>query len=196
MLPIPHPVARAPSGGPIRFASIVRVGPPPRLKRDWDSVIRTWGDAFAHVDARLQIIFARETASSPALEWCLACLTDVRTALYELHVGILCEQMPLTADGPAIVSYLSEAYVWFGDVLDDVEVLVEHLRGGPEQRDASLVEDSSDYIDEFLVPLFDEVIHGSPLATLPDPRRRLPLHFLAERLHVAIVSLHWALMAP
>jgi hypothetical protein len=195
MLPASHPVARAPAGRPVRFAPIVRAAPSPRRERDWDTVIRTWGDAFAHVDARLQVIFARETASSPALEWCLACLTDMRTALYELHVGILCEQMPLSADGPAVVSYLSEAYVWFGDVLDDVEVLVQHLRGGPAQRDASLVEDSSDYIDDFLVPLFDKVSHGGP-AGAPDSRRRLPLHSLAERLHVAIVSLNWALMAP
>jgi len=136
----------------------------------------------------------REMSSSPELDWCIACLADVRSALYQLHVSVVFQHLPLTPHGPAIVSYLSEAYVWCGDVLEDVQALVQELRYGTPVRASALADDSSAYIDEFLEPLFRDMCEAcrDAAAGLPSTRALLPL---AERLHVAIVSLNWVLRA-
>jgi len=156
-------------------------------------------DAFIALDGRIRMLHLwstgiREMSSSPELDWCIACLADVRSALYQLHVSVLDEHLPLTPHGPAIVSYLSEAYVWCGDVLEDVQALVQQLRGGALPRVPALDDDSSAYIDDYLEPLFREMCE-SCLRTpteLPSTRTFLPL---AERLHVAIISLNRALRA-
>jgi hypothetical protein len=100
----------------------------------------------------------------------------------------------LTSDGPAVVVYLSEAYVWCGDVLDDVEALLKGLHNGSTRCDTALAEDSGEYIEEFLCPLLDQVSNVRPRSSGVEPSLQ-PLHALAQRLHMAIVSLSWALTA-
>jgi hypothetical protein len=137
----------------------------------------------------------RETSSRMELDWCIACLADVRSTLYQLHVRVVDGYIPLAPHGPPpIVAYVSEAYVWCGDVLEDIQALVQDLRGGSAARASSIAEDSSAYIDEFLEPLFQEVCEGcqGPASDEPPVRPLLPL---VERLHVAIVSLDWVLRA-
>jgi hypothetical protein len=136
----------------------------------------------------------REMSSSPELDWCIACLADVRAALYELHVHVVHEGLPTTAHGPAIVSYLTEAYVWCGDVLEDVQALVKQLRYGTPVPVSALTDEASAYIDEFLEPLFCDMCRSwrDTGGDLPSTNTLLPL---AERLHVAIVSLNWVLRA-
>ena len=158
--------------------------------------ITAWDDTFVAFDARIRMLHLwatgmRELASSPELDWCIACLADVRSALYQLHVSVLHENLA-PPDGPPIVSYLSEAYVWCGDVLGDVEALVQRLRGAPFVRVAGVAEDSAAYIDEFLAPLFRRLCEDGRGTTADPP---LPPAFLplAERLHAAIVSLDWVL---
>jgi hypothetical protein len=197
MQAIPYPVARVRSGpDPGRFPG--GMPPPYRSLRDWSVVIRIWADAFFRFDARVRAILARtpsseEEASRAASEWCIACLNDVRAAIYELHVWVLYERVPLTHDGPAIVSYLSEAYVWCGDVLDDVERLLDRVGSGSAHRDSASSEDSDAYIEDFLGPLFG-IVRGGGARTGPTDPTPHSLQPLAERLHVAIVSLNWALL--
>jgi hypothetical protein len=194
---VSYPVAPAPRGhGPATFQGALPS--PYRSQRDWNTLIRVWADAFAHFDARVAAILSRtpngdEPGSRAASDWCIACLNDVRSAIYELHVWILYERMPLTLEGPAVVSYLSEAYVWCGDVLDDVENLLAHVRSGSVRRDSTFAEDSDAYIEEFLGPLLNVVCGGAPRKGVAEPTPHA-LQPLAERLHVAIVSLNWALL--
>jgi hypothetical protein len=96
--------------------------------------------------------------------------------------------------GRSGVSYLSEAYVWCGDVLDDVEVLLEDLRSGSAHRDPTLAEDSDAYIQDFLCPLLGQVCRANERTGAIEPTSHA-LRPLAERVHVAIVSLNWALIA-
>ena len=125
----------------------------------------------------------------------MACVTDVRHAIYELHVWLLYEYegAPPTPDCPAVVSYLSEAYVWCGDVLDDVEGWLD-VRNGSGHRDSALAEDSDAYIEDFLCPLFGQVCACSLESGAVGQASRA-LRPLVERLHIAIVSLNWALLA-
>jgi hypothetical protein len=133
-----------------------------------------------------------DESSRLELDWCVACLADIRSALYGLQVCVVDQHLPLSPSGPAIASYLSEAYVWCGEILDDVQALVQELGGG-SVRDFSLAEDSSAYIADFLSPLFEAMCESSRAAADEGPMRALlPL---AERLHVAIVSLDWVLRA-
>jgi hypothetical protein len=114
----------------------------------------------------------------------------VRSALYQLHVWVVFEHMPLTPHRPVIVSYLSEAYVWYGDVLEDVEALVEDVRLGASLRNPVLADDSGAYIDEFLEPLFRQVCEsggGHTSERHPMTSAFLPI---AQRLYAAIVSLN------
>ncbi len=73
------------------------------------------------------------------------------------------------------------------------QALVQELRGG-SGRDVALAEDSSAYIDDFLGPLFREMCESCRGTVVNQPSMRLFLP-LAERLHVAILSLAWALEA-
>jgi hypothetical protein len=170
---------------------------PPNLRQDHHTVLGNWGHAFILFDARLRMLQlwsrdVRETSARLELDWCIACLADIRSALYALHVCVVDQHLPLSPKGPAIVSYLSEAYVWCGEILDDVQALVQELRGGLV-RDSSLAEDSSAYIDDFLHPLFEAMCETSRETADQAPMRAfLPL---AERLHIAIVSLDWVLKA-
>ena len=84
--------------------------------------------------------------------------------------------------------------MWYGDVLEDFKALVHDLRGGPQVRDPTVSEDSSAYIDDFLQPLFHDMCEscGENGPGQPKMRALMPL---AERLHVAIVSLDWTLKA-
>jgi hypothetical protein len=192
---------RAPRPAP-EFTGSPRRSPPARRdrrlaarsQRDREAAL---DEAFILLDSRIRMLHlwstgVREMSSSPQLDWCIACLADVRSALYQLHVSVVFQHLPLTPGGPAIVSYLSEAYVWCGDVLEDVQVLVQELGYGTPVRASALADDSSAYIDEFLEPLFrDMCTGGRDMAVgLPSTRALLPL---AERLHVAIVSLNWVL---
>jgi len=171
--------------------------PSTRLQHDRETILACWGDALLHFDSRVRTLQlwsrdVRIASSRLELDWCIACLADIRAALYRLHVRIVEEGLSVEPHGPAIVSYLSEAYVWCGDVLDNVQALVCELRGGPAVRDAGLADDSSEYIDEFLSPLFQSVCESCRLAGDGD-RSTLVLLPHIERLHVAIVSLNWAL---
>jgi hypothetical protein len=197
MLSTAYPVVRGSSS--VDRPTRRRVRPAPEPRRDWNAVSGIWGNAFIHFDARVRTILDRttmgaESASSPAAEWCIACLTDLRAAIYELHVWTLYERLPLTPDGPPIVSYLSEAYVWCGDVLDDVEVLLADLRSGSACRDSTLAEDSTAYIEDFLGPLLGRVYRSAGHGGATEPTSH-PLRPLAERVHIAIVSLNWTLVA-
>ena len=194
---------RAPHQVDLEFTREGRSHPPhsqkglaPRSQRDREAAL---DDAFIVLDARIRMLHLwstgmREMSSSPELDWCVACLADVRSALYQLHVSVVDQHLPLTPHGPAIVAYLSEAYVWSGDVLEDVQTLVEQLRHGAPVRALPFADDSSAYIDEFLEPLFREMCASCrDIAVGPSSTRALlPL---AERLHVAIVSLNWVLQA-
>jgi len=196
MLSTPYPIAQALSGPD---QSMMPVTLPRQMQRDWETLVPVWHDAFAHFDARVRAILARvpdagTEAATPAWEWCVACLTDVRRAVYELHMWLLYERVPLTADCPSTVSYLAEAYVWCGDVLDDVEGWREDLRNGSDHRDATLAEDSLEYIEDFLCPLLGRVC-ASSLESGAVGQASRALRPLVERLHIAIVSLNWALMA-
>ena len=197
MLHAPHPTGREVNRGPARMRSPRGLEPRRRSRREPETVVKAWDDAFILFDARIRMLHlwatgVREMSSSLELDWCIACLADVRSALYQLHVDVVHEHLAPPPHGPPIVSYLSEAYVWCGDVLDDVEALVQKLRGGPSVRDTGLAEDSSAYIDEFLAPLFRQMCDSNrrmPVGQPPPPAFLL----LAERLHVAIVSLNWVL---
>jgi hypothetical protein len=161
-------------------------------------VLGTWRDALAALDARIRE-FQQWSANTPAssrveLDWCIACLADVRSALYQLQACIVDWHLPLSSRRSAVVSYLSEAYVWCGDVHEDVQALVDRLRGGSRGRDATIARDSSAYIDDFLEPLFHQICEGAHRAARPQPPFSALL-LLAERLHVAIVSLDWTLRA-
>jgi hypothetical protein len=168
----------------------------PRSQRDREAVL---DDAFIVLDARIRVLHLwstgmREMSSGPELDWCVACLADVRSALYQLHVSVVDQHLPLTAHGPAIVAYLSEAYVWSGDVLEDVQAVVQQLRHGTAVRALPFADDSSAYIDEFLEPLFREMCASCRDIAVGQSSTRALLP-LAERLHVAIVSLNWVLQA-
>jgi hypothetical protein len=184
---------------PVRRVRIQkRPAPPSQLERDAARDARL-DEAFIALDARLRTLHLwstgmREMSSSPELDWCVACLADVRSALYQLHVHVVNQGLPLTPHGPAIVSYLSEAYVWCGDVLEDVQTLVQQLRYGTPVSALALADDSSAYIDEFLEPLFREMRLSCRAMGGGQPMTRALLP-LAERLHVAIVSLNWVLRA-
>src|ERR1017187_3262662 len=162
----------------------------PQFRRDRHAVLGNWGHAFILFDARIRMLQlwstdVREIASRRELDWCIACLADIRSALYGLHICVVDEHLPLRPNGSQIVSYLSEAYVWCGEILDDVQALVQELRGGLV-RDVALAEDSSAYIDDFLEPLFEDMCQscrGAAVGQAP-MRAFLPL---AERLHVAIL---------
>jgi hypothetical protein len=185
--------------GPDRSTMPMRVLAPRQVQRDWATVLPLWHDAFAHFDKRVQAILARipdgdASGAGPASEWCVACLSDVRHAVYELHVWLLYERIRPTTDCPAIVSYLARAYVWCGDVLDDVEAWLTDLRSGSCRRDAALAEDSVAYIEDYLCPLLGQVFDSS-LDGGAARRASRALRPLVERLHIAIVSLNWALMA-
>jgi hypothetical protein len=199
MLHANYPIDRRSTWGPGRTRSPVVQAWPPRSQRDRAAVLGTLGEAFVLFDSRIRTLElwskdVRKTSSRLELDWCIACLSDVRSALYQLHVCIVDEHLPLTPHGPAIVSYLSEAYVWCGDVLEDVKALVQELRGDSAVRDSALAEDSSAYIDDFLEPLFHEMCDGCQATSAGEPPMRALLP-LAERLHVAIVSLDWVLKA-
>jgi hypothetical protein len=172
---------------------------PPQSQQDWNTVEQVWSDAFIHFDARVQAILARAQdrgngRPSPSSEWCIACLGDVRRAIYELHVWVLYEHVPLTAGAPAIVSYLSEAYVWCGDVLDDIDMLLEDVRNRTTHRDPVVARDSDAYVEDFLCPLLARVCDTSREAEAPTPAYQALVR-LAERLHIAVVSLNWALLS-
>jgi hypothetical protein len=176
-----------------------RVRPPRTVQRDWATVRPFSHDAFAQFDSRVQAILAQEPATeasgdATASEWCVACLSDVRHAVYELHVWLLYERIQPTTDCPAIVSYLAKAYVWCGDVLDDVEAWLGDLRSGSRHRDSALAEDSVAYVEDYLCPLLGQV-RDSSLEGGAGGRASRALRPLVERLHVAIVSLNWALIA-
>jgi hypothetical protein len=163
------------------------------------TALGTWDDAFILFDGRMRALHlwatgVRELSSNLELDWCIACLADVRSALYQLHVAATRERLAPSSVGPPVVSYLSEAYVWCGDVLDNVEALIHELSGGPSVRDTGLAQDSSAYIDEFLAPLFRRMCESARGATVATPPERALLP-LAERLHGAIVSLNWVLQA-
>jgi hypothetical protein len=170
-----------------------------RADRRRASTPGTRDDSFILFDARMRALHlwatgVRELSSNLELDWCIACLADVRSALYQLHVSAANERMAPSPTASPVVAYLSAAYVWCGDVLDNVEALVRTLSGAPSVLDAGLAQESSAYIDEFLAPLFRrtcESVRGA--TTAPPPERALVP--LAERLHVAIVSLNWVLQA-
>jgi hypothetical protein len=136
----------------------------------------------------------REASSRLELDWCIACLADVRSALYQLHVRVVDDYLPQVSHASPIVIYVSEAYVWCGDVLEDVQARVRFLSGGSSVCVSSIAEDSSAYIDDFLEPLFQEVCESCRAPDAGEPLAR-PLMPLVERLHVAIVSLNWVLRA-
>jgi hypothetical protein len=161
-------------------------------------VIDTWQTSLVVFDTRIRTLQlwskdVRDISSSMELDWCIACLADIRSALYQLQARIVDERLPLARNGRAVVSYLSEAYVWSADVVDDVQALVQELRGG-SVRDVALAQDSSAYIDDFLDPLFHSMCHSCRGMSASRPPMRALLH-LAERLHVAILSLAWVLQA-
>lgn len=195
----PHPVAKLFTRPARRHQSRFGEARISQSERRRETMLCTWRDAFVLFDARIQMLQLWSTdlgeiSSKPELDWCVACVADVRSALYQLHVCVADERLSLPPHGPAIVSYLSEAYVWYGDVLEDFKALVHDLRGGPQVRDPTVSEDSSAYIDDFLQPLFHDMCEscGENGPGQPKMRALMPL---AERLHVAIVSLDWTLKA-
>jgi hypothetical protein len=198
MLHAPHRVDPGSSQGPTRTHS--PRGPDRRSRTRRRAIVRgPWDDSFILFDARIRRLHlwatgVRELSSSLELDWCIACLADVRSALYQLHVAVLEEHPASVPHDAPIVAYLSEAYVWCGDVLDDVQALVQKVRGDPSVRGEALGDDSSAYIDEFLTPLFRQICDsgGGMAPGGRPPRAYLPL---AERLHAAIVSLNWVLRA-
>jgi len=170
----------------------------PQSQHDREMVLGTWQSALILFDTRIRALQlgskdVHDSSARTELDWCIACLADIRVALYQLYARVVEEHLPLPPDGPAVVSYLSEACVWCGDVVDDVQALVQELRGG-SGRDVALAEDSSAYIDDFLGPLFREMCESCRGTVVNQPSMRLFLP-LAERLHVAILSLAWALEA-
>jgi hypothetical protein len=162
-----------------------------------NATVLRWGEAFVLLDVRIQMIKlwskdVRDLGSRVRLDWCIACLEDVRQALTDLHIrvvaGRLRQQNPREAP---VVAYLSEAYVWCGDALADVHSFVEKLRHVSEVGQPDLVDDCSAYIDDFLGPLLRRVGDSSRAApSSTSLRQLLPL---AKQLHVAIVSLNRAL---
>jgi hypothetical protein len=193
--PVDSPFTRRPAHSPSPLAQTT----PPGSRYDRDAIRRRWSNAFIHFDARIRMLRmwskdVSEVSSRLELDWCIASLADVRSALYQLHVRVVDDHLPLIPPGSPIVVYVSEAYVWCNDVLEDVQALVRYLRGGSSVRISSIAEDSSAYIDDFLEPLFQEVCESccAPDAGEPLVRALLPL---VERLHVAIVSLDWVLRA-
>jgi hypothetical protein len=197
MLAVPNQVDPRTTLGPLQPEFPFGQERVPQSRHDRHIVLGNWGHAFILFDARIRMLQlwstdVCESSSRLELDWCIACLADIRSALYGLHVCVVDQHLPLSPNGPAIVSYLSEAYVWCGEILDDVQALVQELRGGLA-RDCSLAEDASAYIDDFLDPLFEAMCDSSQGTAEHGPMRAfLPL---AERLHVAIVSLDWVLKA-
>lgn len=193
MLHVPHSTGvgnKRASPGPLSKRNPARQ---PRSRRGPATVLATWDDAFILFDARIRALHlwatgVREMPSSLELDWCMACLADVRSALYQLHLGVVREKLAPPPRGPPVVSYLSEAYVWCGDVLGNVEALVQKLSGGSSDGGAGLTDDSSTYIDDFLTPLFRKMCESADRH--PPPPALLPL---AERLHASIISLNWVL---
>ncbi len=172
----------------------------PQSEHDRATVLASWRDALIVFDARILLFQQWSTdvqimSSRIELNWCIACLAEVRSALYQLHVCLVGENLPLTPNGLAIVSYLSEAYVWCGDVLENVEALVQELRGVSAVRNSILAADSSAYIRDFLEPLLDEMRESGRSKAAGEPAMGTHLS-LAERLRIAIVSLDWLLNAP
>jgi len=170
-----------------------------RANRRRGTTLATRDDAFILFDARMRALHlwatgVRDLSSNLELDWCIACLADVRSALYQLHVAAANDPMARSSAGLPVALYLSEAYVWCGDVLDNVEARVRALSGAPSVLDAGLAEDSTAYIDEFLAPLFRRMCESFRGATVAPVHERALLP-LAERLHVAIVSLNWVLQA-
>jgi hypothetical protein len=198
MLQAPHPVdsRSRPSFG--RFEFPLGQAPPLRGEPAHAIVPDTWRDALLLLDARIRALQGWPTtvpeSSRLALDWCIACLVDVRFGLYELQACIVECHLPVAPGASAVASYLSEAYVWCGDVHEDVEAFIRRLRSGSRKPDSATTEDCSAYIEEFLEPLFREICEsarrnpmtGTPMSAL------LPL---AGHLHVAIVSLGWMLGA-
>src|SRR5580698_5025293 len=58
---------------------------------------------------------------------------------------------------------------WCGDVHENVEAPVECLRSGSRVRDSAAVRDSSEYVDDFLEPLFREICAATTWTTTRPP---------------------------
>lgn len=167
-------------------------------------VCRRWTEAYVALDSRVraaQILSmgVSGSQSSAQLDWWLADLDAVREALYELHVCVVDARLrPWICPRSALVAYLNAAYVWCGDVVSDVlELVREFNRGTWRWHDgrAAFIEESSDYIERFLDPLFGDLALICRATPTPQGAALDLVLRSAERLQAAILTLNWSLCA-
>jgi len=156
-----------------------------------------WGEADHALDVHMDALRGwrldlRATAARVCLDWCIAGLEDVSDRLRQLRAVVTdARASRRIGRSSLLVVYLGYAYVWTGDVLPDVQALVDELEGGPPASSVREIDDSSAYIALFLEPL-----HRKIQACRPELDPHSWLHeALAEtaRLQTAIVALDWGL---
>jgi hypothetical protein len=96
------------------------------------------------------------------LDWCVASLEEIQDCLSQLSAVIMDAQAPgLVRVGSPLVRYVTETYVWMGDLMEDVLALVQELRGtegGAARKGGRSTEEESAYVREFLDPLYEEIL--------------------------------------
>ncbi len=155
-----------------------------------------WAEADLLLEARIGSMRMwagneRAGAAKPVLDRCLASLKEVRDCLGSLRsvVKVASLTRPIRIDSP-LALYMTQAYVWAGDVFEDVFARVQQLRGARPAND-SVPDDSATYVAEFLEPLLLQVgDYHEELRADPALEPVLPLLI---RLRRAILAVEWSL---
>jgi hypothetical protein len=177
--------------------SLVRPGGKAGLEQH---VFAHWAEAGvtlgAHIAAlRMWTRDVSAVAPRSRLDWCVAGLEEIQDCLSQLSAIIMDAHAPaLVHAGSPLVRYVTESYVWAGDVMQDVLALVQELRaaaGSAATQGGRPLDDESAYVRDFLDPLYEE-IQGlrSEIAADPVLCQALPL---AASLRGTILSLDGAL---
>jgi len=161
-----------------------------------DQRVSAWAEADLILDAHIAALhmWTRDVtgvAPRSRVDWCVASLQEIQDCLSRLSAIV----MDVHASGlgraeSPLAQFVTEGYVWTGDVMQDVLALVRELRGvddGPERTLRRSIEEESAYVTDFLDPLYRELVGlRSELKVDPILRHVLPL---ADSLRAAITGL-------
>jgi hypothetical protein len=155
-----------------------------------------WAEADLMLDAHIAALhmWTRDVtgvAPRSRVDWCVASLQEIQDCLSRLSAVVMgAHASGLGRAESPLVQYVTEAYVWTGDVMQDVLALVRELRsvdGGPAKKRGRSIEEESAYVTDFLDPLYRELVGlRSELEVDPVLRQVLPL---AAGFRAAIVGL-------
>jgi len=154
-------------------------------------------DEYDALDARLcDLLIVMRSADAEARAYdreCLATLGSVRDALHALNLVVLGTDLEASAGtASSLMAYLSAAYAWCGDVVDDLHALAEHGSSkSREERRCEIAGSATAYVADFIEPLFGRLNEPNGPLSVGHPLHRIRAQ--VERLESEIVSLSWEL---